>query len=201
MHAIALVRLTCMVMFMLLAGCATRPPLGEPASESVWLAHRSALETLTHWQVQGRVGVRAGEDGWNASFDWWQQGEAYRIRLRGPFGQGAVELAGDERGVWLTQADHPALFARDAEALLQRETGWRLPVSGLSAWLRGMPAAVPESRYAWDEQGRLQHIEQSGWRIDYRVYQQADALQLPAKLDLQRDTVRVKFVLDTWQAL
>lgn len=200
MQATSFVRLGFLVV-MLLAGCATRPPVSEPASESVWLAHRSTLEALTDWQVQGRVGVRAGEDGWNASFDWQQQGDAYRIRLRGPFGQGAVELAGSAQGVWLTQADRPAVFARDAETLLQRETGWRLPVSGLSAWLRGLPRTAAHSEFSWDERGRLQQLDENGWRIDYLRYQQAHSLEMPARLDLHRDTLRVKFILDTWQVL
>jgi outer membrane lipoprotein LolB len=200
MHVTVFLRLSFLALA-LLAGCATRPPVSTPAAEAVWLAHRSTLEALTHWQVQGRVGVRAGEDGWNASFDWQQQGEAYRIRLRGPFGQGAVELAGSAQGVWLTQADRPAVFASDAETLLQRETGWQLPVSGLGAWLRGLPTAAAQSELVWDEHGRLQQMNENGWRIEYFDYQRADALELPARMDLQRDTLRVKLVLDAWQVL
>ncbi len=185
----------------LIAGCATRPPAPVPAAEAVWQAHRADLETLTHWQVQGRVGVRAGDEGWNASFDWRQQGETYLIRLRGPFGQGAVELAGSAQGVWLTQSGQPAVFARDAETLLEREIGWRLPVSGMSDWLRGLPTAAAQAEFAWDEQGRLRHLRDNGWQIDYTAYQQAQLMDLPARLTLEREHLRVKLVLDQWQVL
>lgn len=183
---------------LLLSACATRPP-APPADRAAWQAHRAALETLTHWQAQGRVGVRAGEEGWNASFDWQQQDQDYRIRLRGPFGQGAVELHGNEQGVWLKQADRPAVFALDPESLLERETGWWLPVSGLRFWLRGLPAPGSESEYRWDELGGLTHLEQRGWRIDYSRYRQTDALRLPDRINIEGDTLRVKFVIDTWQ--
>jgi outer membrane lipoprotein LolB len=184
---------------LLLAGCATRAPLPAPAAESAWLAHRAALQALTHWQVQGRVAVRAGEEGWNAHFDWQQQGEDYRIRLRGPFGQGAVELHGNAGGVWLKHSDRPEVFARDPETLLERETGWRLPVAGLSAWLRGLPVAELHADYQWDAHGALVEINQDGWHIDYARYQQNGALRLPVRVRLERDALQVRFVIDSWQ--
>jgi outer membrane lipoprotein LolB len=183
---------------LLLSACATRPP-APPAERAAWQAHRAALETLTHWQVQGRVGVRAGDEGWNASFDWQQQDQEYRIRLRGPFGQGAVELHGNEQGVWLKQADRPAVFALDPETLLEKETGWWLPVSGLNFWLRGLPVPGGPSQYRWDEQGSLAHLEQKGWQIDYRSYRQAGAFRLPDRISIEGDALRVKFVIDAWQ--
>jgi outer membrane lipoprotein LolB len=181
------------------AGCAVRAPVHEPAAEAAWLAHREVLRTIDEWQVQGRVAVRAGEEGWSAHFDWQQQGDAYRIRLRGPFGQGAVELRGDAHGVWMRQPDRPEVFASDAEALLERETGLRLPVSGLRSWLLGMPVEDIAADYEWDAQGVLSEIDQSGWHIAYNRYQQNGSLRLPARMRLERDTLQVKFVIDTWQ--
>jgi outer membrane lipoprotein LolB len=184
--------------FVFVAGCAARPPLPERAAESVWLAHRASLESLTRWQVQGRVAVRNGEQGWNLNFDWRQQERDYQIRLRGPFGQGAVELHGNQYGVWLKRADRAAVFALDPETLLRRETGWRLPVAGLISWLRGLPVPGGEQRIQWDAEGRLLEIQQHGWQIDYRDYRLQGDLQLPAKLTLERDSIRVKFVIDAW---
>lgn len=187
------------LLLLLLAGCAVRAPLPEPAAEAAWLAHRASLQGLTHWQVQGRVAVRAGEEGWSAHFDWQQQGEDYRIRLRGPFGQGAVELHGNPGGVWLKHSDRPEVFALDPETLLERETGWRLPVSGLSAWLLGLPVAEVDADYQWDAQGALLEIDQDGWHIDYSRYQQNGALRLPVRMRLERNTLQVRFVIDSWQ--
>jgi outer membrane lipoprotein LolB len=188
-----------LVSLFLLAGCATRPPVSEPVSEAAWLAHQALLETLTDWQARGRVAVRTGEDGWNAHFDWHQQGQDYLIRLRGPFGQGAVELQGNGRGVWLKRADQPAVFALDPETLLEQQTGWQLPVAGLSSWLRGLPVAELDGDLHWDGQGRLLQLRQNGWQIDYSRYQEQGNLQLPQKFKLERDTVKVRFVIDDWQ--
>jgi outer membrane lipoprotein LolB len=184
---------------LLTSGCATRPP-AEAAAESIWLAHRARLTTLTDWQAQGRVAIRRGDDGWNASFDWWQRQDSYRIRLRGPFGQGGIELHGDRLGVWMRRQDEPPVYASNVEDLLAQEIGWRLPVLGLVDWLRGLPVASQPALFDWDQQGRLQTLEQDGWHIDYPRYRSVGARQLPDKLRLMRDELQVKLVIDTWLA-
>ena len=182
-----------------LSSCATRPPVSPAGSEANWLAHQAAVETLTHWRVQGRIAVRTASEGWSANFDWKQNGEDYRIRVRGPFGQGAVELHGNDLGVWLKRAEQPPVFARNPEALLEQETGWQLPVAGLGSWLRGLPVPGGQADIAWDAQGRLLQIDQNGWQINYSRYLAQDDLQLPEKLRMQRDSLRVKFIVDVWQ--
>ena len=199
MNSATVLRAAAWLLILVLGGCATRPPAHDPAAEAAWLAHRASLEALTRWQVKGRVAVRAGDEGWSASFDWQQLGEQYRIRLRGPFGQGAVELRGNAQGVWLRQAEGAQVFARDPETLVERETGWRLPVSGLRSWLLGLPVAELEADYQWDARGTLLQIDQAGWHIDYNRYQQSGPLHLPARMRLERDTLQVRFVIDDWR--
>lgn len=187
------------VLTVFILGCASQPPQPSPQAQSAWLEHRATLEALSNWQVQGRVALRTDDEGWSANFDWQQRGTDYRIRLRGPFGQGAVELHGSALGVWLQRAEQQPVFALDAETLLEQQTGWRLPVAGLAAWLRGMPVTDSESVTVWDAQGHLQTLTQNGWQIDYQRYLEKDTLVLPEKLRLQRDSVRVRFVIDDWQ--
>jgi len=183
----------------LLNACATRPPVTGPAPESAWLQHRASLEALSDWQARGRVAIRRDDDGWNAGFDWQQSGDSYRIRLRGPFGQGGIELHGDRAGVWLQRENEAPVYARSVDRLLQDETGWRLPVQGLRDWLLGLPVAEQSSVLDWDGQGRLHSLQQDGWSIDYRRYRGVGEQQLPEKLQLQRDQVQVRVVVDEWQ--
>jgi outer membrane lipoprotein LolB len=185
--------------FLILGACATRPAVSPAVSEASWLARQAALETLTHWRVQGRIAVRSASEGWTAHFDWSQRGDEYLVRVRGPFGQGAVELHGDGLGVWLKRTDQPPVFAQNPEVLLERETGWQLPVAGLSSWLRGLPVPGGQPTIAWDAQGRLLQIEQDGWQISYSRYLAQGELQLPEKLRMQRDSLQVKFIIDGWQ--
>jgi outer membrane lipoprotein LolB len=184
----------------LLGACATRPaPDAVTAPESAWLAHRASVETLQDWRIEGRVAVRSDNDGWSADFDWRQTGDSYRIRMRGPFGRGAVELRGDSTGVWLQRQDRPPVYARSAERLLRDETGWELPVLGLGDWLRGLPAAAEPAALDWDGRGRLRKLQQDGWSIDYRRYREVGQRQLPDRMRLSRDSLLVKLVIDEWQ--
>ena len=185
---------------LLLPACATRQPVPDAAPESVWLQHREDVRALARWQVQGRVAIRSSEEGWHANFDWQQADQQYRIRLRGPFGQGAVELGGGPGAAWLQRTGEVPVHAQDADALLVAETGWNLPVAGLSAWLRGVPDDARPARLWWDADGLLTQLEQDGWRIDFRRYRLVGQRQLPDKLQLERDNVRVKVVVDHWQA-
>ncbi len=182
---------------LLLAACATRPPVAPDAA--AWRAHREALSALHDWQARGRIAVRAGDEGWSAGFDWRQTGTDYRIRLRGPFGQGALELEGNSRGVWLRRAGRPPVFTRAPEFLLERETGWRLPVAGLDHWLRGLPDGSADVETRLDDRGRLARLRQRGWEIRYSRYRDVRGLALPDRLELRRDGLRIKVLVDDWE--
>lgn len=186
---------------LVLSGCATRPPVSPIAAEASWLARQATLEELTDWRVEGRIAVRTADEGWSAHFDWKQRGEDYRIRVRGPFGQGAVELQGNGQGVWLKRVDQPPVFALNPEELLEQETGWQLPVAGLSSWLRGLPVPGGTPDIVWDAQGRLLKIDQNGWQISYSRYRVQGDFQLPEKLRMQHNSLQVKFIIDGWQTL
>lgn len=174
-------------------------PLREPAKTGVWQAHQDALSTLLTWQARGRIAVRTDEDGGSASFDWKQAGEKYHIRLRGPFGQGAMELEGNEYGVWLKRAGQTAVFSTQPERLLERESGWRLPIAGLEYWLRGLPDRRGDARPQLNADGHLASLQQHGWQIDYRRYQEVGEYTLPTRLELQRDGLHVKVLVDRWE--
>lgn len=184
---------------LLLSSCATQAPLVDSGDSEAWEARRQALLALETWQARGRIAVRTDSDGWSAGFDWRQASTDYRIRLRGPFGQGALELEGDGRGVWLKRAGQPAVFSVDPEALLQAESGWQLPVDGLDHWLRGLPDSSGNAISRLDAAGRLASLQQHGWQIDYSTYRNYGEYALPARLEMQRNGLRVKVIIDTWE--
>ena len=185
-------------LILLLSACATQAPVVVPADGEAWKARRQALTALETWQARGRIAVRTDSDGWSAGFDWRQAGADYRIRLRGPFGQGALELEGDGRGVWMKRAGQPPVFSADPEVLLEQESGWRLPVAGLDHWLRGLADNRGDAISQLDATGRLAALHQHGWQIDYRSYRDYGEYTLPSRMELQRDGLRIKVLIDTW---
>lgn len=151
------------------------------------------------WSLRGRIAVHAGEQGWHASLAWRQTGAAYQLELSGPLGQGAVRMSGDAEGVTLERADGLRDWAPDADALLVRNTGWTLPISGLRYWVQGRAVPGRPARWERDADGRPLRLRQDGWDIRYSRYQdQPDGRPLPRRIDLERDTIRARLLIDTW---
>jgi outer membrane lipoprotein LolB len=174
---------------LLLSGCAATPHLRSS---------RSAAE-FSDWQLHGRIALTHGDQGWHASLLWQQRADGYQLKVSGPLGQGGFQLAGDEHGVVLVDAEGNSSYAYDGDALLLQATGWRLPVAGMHYWVRGLSVPDAEATRVYDESGRLSHLEQSGWTIDYQNYQQVAGADVPSKMQLVRDDIAVRLVINQWQ--
>lgn len=180
-----------------LTSCAVTPT--TPADgQSAWPLRQAQLAQMTHWQVTGRIGVISGQDGWHAHFQWDQQESDYRIDLMGPLGQGRILIQGDPQQVRLQTQDGQQQIASDPDTLLEQSLGVRLPVNGLRYWIRGLPAPGPVSALQTDSDGRLTHLEQNGWTIDYPAYSSATG-NLPAQILAQRQELSVKLAIEQWQ--
>lgn len=190
-----------MLLCVLLTGCAAlRPPEPVAVPEQAWRQRVEKLLTLDRWSLTGRIALRAGEEAWHASVHWIQQGERYRIRIRGPLGVGGVmELAGGPKTVVLRTAKD-TYFAADApEELLRAMTGWTMPVSGLRYWLLGISEqSTAIEGMQLDAGGRPESLRQAQWGIEYLAYEEVDGVQLPAKLYLQSSQVSARIVINQW---
>ena len=184
----------------LLAACATTPEpeaVDDPAA--VWRHRESELSALQVWTMRGRVALKTADDAWNASLHWVQDGDAFRIRFAGPFGQGLVQLEGDQNSVRLRTAQDQVYRAADAETLLFDATGWRMPVGGLRYWLMGRIVPGDEvNAVDLDRAGRPTQIRQSGWTIDYLRYRDVGGLDLPSKVFLEGPRVSARLVIMRW---
>lgn len=181
----------------LLGACAVGPTAGPPGER--WESRRAALTALQDWSLTGNMGVLTAEQGWHASFQWTQEEQGYQIDLIGPFGQGRVHIAGDAQGVQVRTADGQALTATDPEQLLADAIGVRIPVAGLSYWVRGLPDPRQPSVLAGDSLGRLTRLEQGGWVVEYPRYMPVAALELPAQIRARKGDLSVKIVIQQWR--
>ena len=180
-------------------GCATAPALSS-APQLAWSERQQQLLQLQRWSFSGRLAVKdANNESWSASLRWQQDGDRYDIQLSGAFGQGAARLFGHEGHAVIEMPKHSALTAESAEALMQQQLGWYMPVQGLKYWLRGTPEPGLISQQGFNEAGRLQLLQQSGWQVTYSDYLDVDGLELPRKLALENPRLRARLVIDRWQ--
>ncbi len=76
-------------------------------------------------------------------------------------------------------ATRPNDEAQSPEALLEEQLGWKLPVSHLVWWVRGLPAPDSKSRLGLDNDSRLATLEQDGWQVEYLSYTEQNGYWLP----------------------
>ena len=177
-------------LLLLLSACAQVPQ--RPAN--AWVA-----PDWQFWSLHGRIAVHAGEQGWHANLSWRQTDTDYSLELTGPLGQGAVHMRGDAKGVTLERADGVRDWAQDADDLLVRHTGWTLPVAGLRYWVRGRAVPGHPAQWDWAADGLPQQLRQDGWIIQYTEFrEQPGHGKLPRRIDLEREGVRARLVIDGW---
>ena len=167
------------------ASCARIPAEAglEPLS---WEARQDGLMGLRSWGLKGRVAVRNGGEAATASLFWTQREDEYRLRAAAPLGRGAYLLEGRDGAALLRGPGQEVERAEDAETLLLRRLGWRLPVSHLAYWVRGLPSpALPVEALALDEENRLEALEQGGWVLQCQDYVGVEGRQLPRRLTLR----------------
>lgn len=189
-----------------LPGCALlRPQVeGTPAStaqSAAWVQRVALLSPVDRFVLQGRVA--SGALGFKADLRWKQHADGrFEMRVAGPFGARAAELAGDTQEVRVRTGDDATTITTDPEAWLERALGVRLPVRGLRWWALGLPAPESHSDVLIDPaSGRALRIVQNGWELDYAEYRLADSRDLPRRIEARNGDTRVLVLADQWSQL
>ena len=155
--------------------------------------------SLSSWELSGALAARNKQRGWTAMLNWIQQGpNQYQIRLIGPLGGGSVII--EKHGTVITYRDGAKrITSNNADALLQRKTGVRLPVKNLYYWIRGLPAPGPIQSVHRDAHHYLTAFDQAGYTIRYTAYTMASGMNLPSKIHLQGHGILIKLVIKHWK--
>jgi len=157
-------------------------------------------EQIQSWKLNGRLSITSEKESGTVSFYWSQDYERYLMSFIAPLGQGTFALRGGEGdGVYLLTAKDKVLHADDAETLLQQSVGWHVPVSGFRYWVRGLPEpGVDVTNQQFDDQGLITEMQQADWNIRIKRYMDVEGLDLPAKIFMHNDHVKLKLIIQTW---
>lgn len=163
-------------------------------------AHVAEVGSLTRWSLTGKLGVRAPDAGTSFGIDWHQDGSDYEVRVRGPMGQSAALVRGDDRHVVVERAGEAALAGDDAESLVREALGWDIPVDALRFWIRGLPDPSLEVESAsYLDEGWFSELMQRDWRVEFSRYRALEGRSLPGRVRASRDAVILTFVVTRWQ--
>lgn len=184
----------------LLTACAPpRPAEEQPVNKVIPLAERKAeTATVSAWEIRGAMAAKSKSKGWSATMNWVQHGpSSYQIRLMGPLGSGAVVV--NRSGGVVTFKDGPKTStSSNADELLLKQTGIRLPVNNLYYWVRGLPAPGGIQSEKHDQFNHLVQLKQSGYTIDFTKYTSVKGIDLPSMIRLEGNGVMVKVVIKNW---
>lgn len=183
----------------LLPGCSR---LSRRRDGSLSRPERAPADVIERWRAIGKLSARTGENerSWSGNLDWRQDHEDFRLRLSGPFGQGALQVHGRPGKVELTTARGERRSAPTPEALFREELGWNLPASSLRHWItaRAQPG-VPVEEWVLDEAGRLSSLAQQGWRVDYAYRGGSREGSLPDRITLRSEGAVVRLAIRDWR--
>lgn len=191
------------VIVLMVAACATlrEPPvasLPDAARQQAWEAHLAHLEAMPAWGLKGRVAGKSDSGGFQAGVRWEQHLQSFGIDLHGPSGRKTAAISGRAGKIEVQTSRGEHYLAEEPEALLQDLFGYALPVTGLRYWVRGVPDPDREVlSLELDARGRLKHLSQAGWNIDYNRYHEGSPA-LPALIEISGTRLDAKIIVDQW---
>lgn len=191
----------CLVL--LSSGCShftAQEQLSGSGQAGSWQEHKQQITPLDAWQISGKLGIRSEQESGSAVIFWLQRQDYFDIHLSGPLGQGSTRLTGRQGAVSLEVGSRGTFQAHSAEALMQQQLGWSLPVENLLWWVRGLPAPQSTSQVLLDDNSLLKQLKQNEWTIDYLSYRTENDIQLPERIKLSGAGLNITLVIKEWRA-
>lgn len=176
-----------------LAGCATFQ--GDVKEKSA----AQSPDHLVNWSMEGRIGVHAAKDSWQADLVWSHDLRQDRLRLSGPLSQGLVSIILQRDLIYINEGDGIDHLARDPEAALKARLGFAVPLKSLRCWVLGIPNA--EEPWQPLASGPAGAFVQQGWNIVPSNSVTVGGYSLPGRLLVEGGGVRLKIIVDQWNPI
>jgi len=159
---------------------------------------KSVLESIDRWEYSGRIGVSAGDEGFNGKIRWRQDGDDFRAIVSGPLGIGTVMIESNGRRITLTDKKGEVTELQDAEIDLQLRYGWTIPVSSLRFWALGIPDPSMPAVVSMGNDGMIAMMDQGNWHVSIDQYSDGGGQQMPRRLSAVNADAKVRLVIDKW---
>ncbi|VUS48691.1 lipoprotein insertase outer membrane protein LolB [Klebsiella spallanzanii] len=188
---------------LVLTACTINAPEGPGKSPDSpqWRQHQQDVHNLNQFQTRGAFAYLSDEQKVYARFFWQQTGQdRYRLLLTNPLGSTELSLTAQPGSVQLIGNKGQSYTATDAEEMIGRLTGMPIPLNSLRQWIIGLPGEATD--YSLDDQYRLRELNytQNGktWHVTYGGYTTDTKPSLPANMELNDGSQRIKLKMDNW---
>jgi outer membrane lipoprotein LolB len=160
---------------------------------------KSVLESVERWEFSGRIGVSAGDEGFNGKIRWWQDGDDFRATVSGPLGVGTVQIESNGTRITLTDKKGEVTELQDAEIDLQLRYGWTIPVASLRFWALGIPDPSVPALIRMGDDGLIAEMDQGAWHVSIGQYSEGGGQPMPRRLSAVNADAKVRLVIDNWK--
>ena len=179
---------SCLVLLLVLAGCSSIKTYD--ANQGRVLSQQQRLD-IQQWKMQGRLLIKSDEV-LTANIQWQHNNEKDILRLSGALGLGAMLIELSEHEIVLHNAQGEKQAARDVDAFIARQIGFVVPITALRQWVIG--AYLQNIPVLQLENG----FQQLGWHIAYNEYMQTSVGVLPRKIQITKEKIKLKLIIDQW---
>jgi outer membrane lipoprotein LolB len=138
--------------------------------------------------------VNSSEQKFSGSLRWAHEAGRDELWFLTPLGNAVAHLVRNGEGVTLT-TERETYRASDVEGLTRQVLGWRLPLTGLESWVRGIAVPGVPASVDRDDAGRIARVRQGEWEIAYLRYGEDG---LPYKLRVSGQGLEITLVIDDW---
>ena len=184
----------CFLLLTFLGGCAIKPKVD---ANSVNTTHLKS----ENWTLSGRIALKTPEDKFSAALEWHQTRDSYRLRLSKLIGGTLLLLEKDVSGQVILKFDGKTYRGQDAERLVWRITGWRLPINDLKFWVAGKlnPLSAVPGNIKRDSKQRLWSFTSlNNWQITYQNYRVFSGFALPHNMTITNNSVQLRLRVSDW---
>lgn len=184
---------------LLLSACTATPSRrADPLAEMAYQQREAILSSLDEWRLSGKLAASDGKDGGSGNFSWQRTSDLTFLSFRGAMGKGAWELEASDGLARLRFADGREYSASSLAQLVTSHLSARIPVDALSWWVLGLARPNGWKVRELDEVGRITHLQQFGWSVDFSGYREQQQLWLPGRLVARNGENTVKLVISEW---
>lgn len=162
----------------------------------------SSVKDAYAWQLTGKILIKIPDDKSSANLFWVHTPQQNEMNLTSVLGTNILSLEIQKQMTKLV-FDGKSYQDKDPEMLLQRLTGWSVPVKLLPYWITGQfdKDISVISRNAQGLPTRLRTKTDFPWHINIASWQKLNGVQLPKLMLLEQGQLELKVKINHWQAL
>ncbi len=184
---------------LLIAGCATTPKQLPIPETSTLSEQQQRLAKVKEWEIRGKIAVKSNGDSWSASTLWKQLDQHYQINLVAPFGQGSMQIEGDNHHIKM-MTDDKAIESDHPQQLMHENLNIDIPITSLRFWSIGLPTSE-EFLQQLDEQGQSQTIKQAQWLITLEKQLPFGDYQIPTRITMEHNDTTIRLFIHRWREI